>query len=136
VHPEARFHHVGYVVASIEGCLKSFMRSLDATWDGRIYTDPLQCATVTFVRPGAPENPPIELVEPLVECSPVTRFLNRGGGLHHVCYEVPDLEKSVTTFVEGKAILVRSTAPAIAFGGRPIAWIYTREGMLIELLQA
>ena len=37
--------------------------------------------------------PVYELVEPASEASPVSNFLKKRGGLHHVCYEIDDLEE-------------------------------------------
>jgi methylmalonyl-CoA/ethylmalonyl-CoA epimerase len=132
--PDGRLHHVGYVVKSIEECAAGFARSLNTTWDRTIHSDPHQSAKVTFLYPGMPGNPAIELVEPQGEAGPVTRFLQRGGGLHHVCYEVDDFESTVRSCTGPEARVVRAPAPAVAFGQRQIAWVYTRYGLLVELL--
>jgi len=85
-------------------------------------------------RPGEPQ---IELVEPDGEISPVQRFLTeRGGGLHHLCYEVGDLARAIVDFRARGALLAKRPKPAVAFGGRPIAWVFTAEKLLVELLQA
>ena len=45
------------------------------------------------------EDARVELVEPADEDSPVLRFLReKGGGLHHACYEVADLENRLPIF--------------------------------------
>jgi methylmalonyl-CoA/ethylmalonyl-CoA epimerase len=129
-------HHVGYVVESISACVEGFARSLNTHWDGKVYADPNQSASVTFLYPGAPGNPAIELVEPLGERATTRRFLRDGGGLHHVCYEVSDLAAALASRTSQEAKLVRKALPAVAFGLRPAAWIYTRQGLLLELLEA
>ena len=79
----------------------------------------------------------IELVEPASDDSPVTKFLReRGGGLHHLCYEVQDLEQALAAFKSRGAVLAKRPLPAVAFDGRRIAWIVTTEKLLIELLEA
>jgi methylmalonyl-CoA/ethylmalonyl-CoA epimerase len=81
-------------------------------------------------------EPQIELVEPLSDRSPVHRFLNdKGGGLHHFCYETDNLEAGLRDFRSRKAILVSHPVPAVAFDGRRIAWVLTRENLLVELLE-
>ena len=85
-------HHIGFVVGSIEKIVERFARSISAQWDGRIIADPLQGVRVTFLRSTtSPSESLIELVEPSGEKSPVQNFLKRGGGLHHLCYEVDSL---------------------------------------------
>jgi methylmalonyl-CoA/ethylmalonyl-CoA epimerase len=78
----------------------------------------------------------IELVAPAEPDSPVRSFLEKGGGLHHVCYEVPDLERALDEARLRKCVLVRSPKPAVAFAGRRIAWVITPEKLLIEYLEA
>jgi methylmalonyl-CoA/ethylmalonyl-CoA epimerase len=129
-----RLHHVGYVVASIERAMPGFVRSLAATWDEQVIYDPLQKVEVAFLTTRV-EDPQIELVEPAGEDSPVLRFLEQGGGLHHVCYEVADLEEQLVEFRSRGAVIARRPKPAVAFGGRRIAWVITAEKLLVELLE-
>jgi methylmalonyl-CoA/ethylmalonyl-CoA epimerase len=128
-------HHIGFVVASIAPAMEGFQRSLDASWDRNVFEDPSQKVRVAFLTTRAGE-PQIELVEPLTDRSPVHRFLReRGGGLHHFCYETNNLEAEVRSFRSRQAILVSHPVPAVAFDGRRIAWVLTRENLLIELLE-
>ena len=130
------FHHVGLVVSSIAQLGAEYARSLGASWDGEIIHDPLQQARVTFLRCGAPDGPAIELVEPDSEQSPLTKFLSKsGGGLHHVCYEVNSLEQQLAYCRSVGSLIVRPPTPAAAFGGRKIAWVYTRQKLLVEYLE-
>ena len=132
--PARRLHHVGFVVGDIAGGMEGFVRSLNAVWDGRIHDDPYQKVRVAFLST-EPGDTLIELVQPAAEDSPVLRFLNeRGGGLHHVCYEVGNLENEIAEMKAGGAILVRRPKPAVAFDGRRIAWMLTAERLLVELL--
>lgn len=129
-----RLHHMGFVVADIEKAMPAFVRSMAAEWDGQIFEDPLQKAKVAFMttRPGDAQ---IELVQPVGENSPVQRFLQQGGGMHHLCYEVADLEAELAAFRSRGAAIASRPKPAIAFGGRRIAWVITSEKFLVELLE-
>jgi methylmalonyl-CoA/ethylmalonyl-CoA epimerase len=133
--PQGAFHHVGFVVASIERSIRGFSETTESEWDGVITHDPNQGVRVTFLRRQEAADPLIELVEPAGEDSPVTPFLARGGGLHHVCFEAENLEKQLQ-FVRSKGgLITRQPLPAAAFGGRRIAWVYTRQKLLIEYLE-
>jgi methylmalonyl-CoA/ethylmalonyl-CoA epimerase len=130
-----RLHHVGYVVDNIETAMTGFLRSLAAEWDGQVFHDPLQKVKVAFLRTRA-GDPQIELVQAASEDSPVLRFLQtNGGGLHHVCYEVADLEEELAGFRSRGAVIAKRPKPAVAFGGRRIAWVITSEKLLVELLE-
>ncbi len=89
--PEGAFHHVGFVVASIPKSTPGFASMLLADWDEQIFHDPNQSVRVTFLK-GRAGDPLWELVEPADEQSPVYSFAAKGGGLHHVCYVVDNLE--------------------------------------------
>jgi len=133
--PQGSFHHVGFVVASIQQSVDGFADLLRATWDGQIFDDPNQGVRVTFLASQRPGDPLFELVEPANSESPVQSFVAKGGGLHHVCYVVENLEQELTRARVAGALITRQPMPAVAFGGRRIAWIYTRNRLLIEYLE-
>jgi methylmalonyl-CoA/ethylmalonyl-CoA epimerase len=132
---DLRIHHFGFVVKSIQDCGCSFAQALGASWDGKIYFDPLQKVQVAFFAGRSNTDPLIELVEPGGEGSPVTQFLQRGGGLHHLCYEVNDLEGHLEFCKSVGNTIIRPPVPAVAFGGRRIAWAVTRKRLLVEFLE-
>lgn len=130
-----KLHHFGFVVVDVAAGAAGFKRSLTASWDGRIFADPLQKVKVTFLSTG-PGDALIELVQPDAEDSPVSRFLReKGGGFHHACYEVDDLERQMAEMKSRGALIARRPHPAVAFEGRRIAWMLTSEKLLVELLE-
>jgi len=129
------FHHIGFVVASIQASVQGFLDALHAEWDGIIFHDPNQVVRVTFLRSTHPANPVVELVEPAGEKSPVIPFLKRGGGLHHLCYEIDNLEDQLALSRAQGSLVVRPPLPAVAFAGRRIAWVYTKNKLLLEYLE-
>ncbi|HEV2326207.1 MAG TPA: VOC family protein [Terracidiphilus sp.] len=131
-----RLHHVGYVVASIEESGDSFARALGAKWDRKIVFDPIQNVRVTFLEGGSATDSTVELVEPAGPGSPVSHFLERGGGLHHLCFEVDALEEHLGLCKSTGTIVIKSPVPAVAFGGRRIAWAVTKKRLLVEFLES
>ena len=109
---------------------------MNAEWDGIIFHDPNQLVRVTFLRGKQPNAPLFELVEPAGDKSPVIPFLKRGGGLHHLCYEVENLESQLALSRSQGGLLVRAPLPAVAFEGRRIAWVYTKHKLLLEFLES
>ena len=133
---QLKLHHIGFILASIQESAESFALSLGATWDGSIIFDPLQKVRVTFLQGAHVSDALIELVEPGGPESPVSRFLERGGGLHHLCYEVEDLEAHLAFCKSVGTIVIRPPVPAVAFGGRRIAWAITKKRLLVEFLES
>jgi methylmalonyl-CoA/ethylmalonyl-CoA epimerase len=132
---DLKLHHIGFVVSSIEESAQSFALSLGAIWDGNIVFDPLQKVCVTFFQGHNGADPLIELVEPSGPESPVSQFLKRGGGLHHLCYEVKDLDSHLRSCQSVGTMIIRPPVPAVAFGGRRIAWGVTKKRLLMEFLE-
>ena len=83
------------------------------------------------------ENTRVELMSPLGENSPVAKFLenNPSGGMHHVCYEVPDIASSIRTMVEAGARVLGDGKPKIGAHGLPVVFLHPKDfdGTLIEL---
>jgi methylmalonyl-CoA/ethylmalonyl-CoA epimerase len=130
-----RFHHTGFVVASISAVIESFCRAVGGSSWSETWHDPLQGVRVAFIYPSHLGDPSVELVEPAAPDSPVAKFLERGGGLHHLCYEVYNLDQLVRGSAARGLVMIRRPRPAVAFGGRRIAWFLTRERLLIEYLE-
>ena len=133
--PEPSLHHIGYVVASIAEDIDRWKLALSAISVTETYEDEIQQARVAFLDLPPAGLTKVELVEPLGQDSRVVSFLEKGGGLHHLCFEVDDLERQISEMKIQNAMLLRRPQPAVAFGGRRIAWMLTREKLLIEYLE-
>ena len=88
----------------------------------------------------AADNGKVELLEPLDDASPVAKFLERNpdGGLHHICFDVPDLLASRDQLLASGARILGSPKPKIGAHGKPVLFIHPKDmtGSLIELQQA
>jgi len=101
------------------------------------YDDPLQKVTVLFLAKTARDVAEIELIAPLGADSPIQSMLAKsGGGAYHLCFETSELEGALEHARKNGCIVVAAPAPAVAFEGRRIAWIYTRSRQLFELVEA
>jgi methylmalonyl-CoA/ethylmalonyl-CoA epimerase len=79
----------------------------------------------------------IELVEPLSDDSPVSNFLKkRGGGIHHIAYEVDDLEGQVEVFTKNHIRLLNPETGKGVSGSKIIfAHPGDLSGVLMELVE-
>ena len=90
--------------------------------------------TTVFVDTG---NTKLELLEPLGDHSPIAAFLQRNpaGGVHHLCFEVEDLDSSVKQLTDrGMRVLGK---PKIGAHGLPVVFLHPKDcgGVLVELEQ-
>jgi methylmalonyl-CoA/ethylmalonyl-CoA epimerase len=82
-------------------------------------------------------NTKIELLEPLGEGSPIAAFLERNpaGGIHHVCYEVPDIRDARDRLIAEGARVLGDGTPKIGAHGNPVLFLHPKDflGTLVEL---
>jgi len=79
----------------------------------------------------------LEMVEPVGEDSPLAKYLQkRGPGLHHLCFEVEDIDAELERLAASQVELIDRTARQGAHNTR-IAFIHPKAtgGVLIELCQ-
>ncbi len=92
--------------------------------------------TVVFVETG---NTKVELLEPLGEASPIAGFLAKfpSGGMHHICFEVPDILAGAASLSAGGARVLGDGTPKIGAHGKPVLFLHPKDfdGTLIELEQ-
>ena len=85
-------------------------------------------------------NTKIELLEPLGQASPIARFLERNldGGIHHVCYEVDDIEIARDRLKAQGARVLGDGHAKMGAHGKPVLFLHPKDfcGTLIELEQA
>ncbi len=77
----------------------------------------------------------VELLAPTSEDSPISKFLERkGGGLHHICVYVEDIEKKLAE-LKAAGIRLIDEVPRVGAEGSRIAFVHPADvgGVLIEL---
>ncbi len=131
-----KIDHIGIAVPDIERALSQYADMFGYRLLRGPYVDPQQQASVAFIGSHSTDDPPLELVAPLGADSQVQRVLAKGLSLYHVCYEVPDLEEAIEHLRANGCLLVSGPTPAVAYDGRPIAWLYTPNRQLTELVEA
>jgi methylmalonyl-CoA/ethylmalonyl-CoA epimerase len=129
-----RLNHVAIAVPDLAAATAQYAQTL-----GAAVTVPQDLAehgvTVVFV---TLPNTKVELLAPFGATSPIQAFLdkNPSGGIHHLCYEVPDIHAARDRMLaEGARVL-----GAIKTGahGKPVRYLLPKDntGTLIELEQA
>jgi len=79
----------------------------------------------------------VELLEALGESTAVGKFLkNRGPGIHHVCFEVDDINNAINELKESN-IQVLSDNPTTGAEGYKVVFIHPKStgGVLVELAE-
>ena len=126
-------HHVAVVVPSLAEALPFYTRTLGMR-AGEPHDLPDQAVRAVFVESGGTR---LELIEPIDASSGVARFLAERGRstLHHICYEVADLDGALRELGERGVPLLDSRSRT-GLAGR-VAFLHPRGagGVLVELLE-
>ncbi len=132
-----KLRHVGVAVPSLGPTTEMLSTLFGYKVVSGPFDDPIQKVSVNFLAKSDQDVAEIELIAPLAEDSPITAMLAKGGGgAYHLCFETGDMEGALDHAKKNGCIVVSAPVPAVAFGGRRIAWIYTRSKQLFELVEA
>jgi len=129
VSDQPRIAHVGVAVTSVTEALSFYRDVLGVEPHAPETADGAIIVSLPF---GGPE---VELLEPSAPDSPIAKFLaKRGPGIHHICYEVEDLDAALTRCREAGYRLV-DEVPRTGAHGRRIAFVHPKAtgGILLEL---
>jgi len=130
-----RLNHVAIAVPDLEAAAAQYGGALGASV-GTPQDEPDHGVRVIFIEL---PNTKIELLHPLGEDSPITGFLekNPAGGIHHVCYEVEDIEAARDRLAARGARVLGSGEPKIGAHGKPVLFLHPKDfqGCLVELEQ-
>ena len=128
-----KIHHIGIAVKSIAEALKFYTERLGLE-SREVVEVPEQKVRVAALQIGESR---IELLESTSPDSPIAKFLEkRGEGIHHIAFEVTDIEKRLMELKE-KGIRLIDEKPRLGAHNTRIAFIHPKstQGVLIELVE-
>ncbi len=129
-----RLNHVAIVVPDLQAAAAIYRNQLGAELSEETALPEHGVTTIFINLP----NTKIELLHPFGADSPIKKFLdqNPAGGVHHLCYEVEDINKARDQLkAQGARVLGE---PKIGAHGKPVLFLHPKDfcGTLIELEQA
>ena len=128
-----KISHIGIAVRNLEDAIPFYRDSLGMEFEGTEVVAE-QKVKVAFLAVGESR---IELLEPTAEDSPVAKFIEKNGaGIHHIAYEVDDLQASLDRLRQ-EGIRLIDEKPRGGAHGAEIAFLHPKatRGVLTELCQ-
>jgi len=127
-----KINHVAIAVPDLEASLTFWRDALGLAVD-HVEDVPSQKSMVAFIPCGDSE---VELVKPTAEDTGVAKFIaERGGGMHHLCFQVDNIEEMLAD-MKAKGIRLINETPQV-LPGRKMAFVHPKStgGVLVELYQ-
>ena len=128
-----KIHHVAVAVDNLDEAAKFYQNVLGLDLAG-VEVVSAQKTKVGFFKIGGSN---IELVQPAEPDSPLDKFLKtKGQGIHHLCFEVDDIEAEIKLLLEKGATMIDHEPRPGAHNSR-VAFIHPKSssGVLIELVE-
>ena len=128
-----KINHIAVAVNNLEEASKFYQTVLGLTLSG-VEVVTAQKTKVGFFKIGESN---IELVQPAEPDSPLVKFLEtKGQGIHHICFEVDDVEAEVKAYLEKGATMV-DQKPRPGAHNTKVAFVHPKSsgGVLIELCE-
>ena len=131
-----RLNHVAIAVKDAEKAAKIYGAAFGAEISDAVPLPEHGVITVFVTLP----NTKIEFIQPLGEASPIAKFVERNadGGIHHICYDVPDIIAARDTLIKEGARVLGDGEPKIGAHGKPVLFLHPKDfsGALVEIEQA
>ena len=126
-----RVNHIALAVPNLAAAIERYQKTLGATVSTPQLL-PEHGVTVVFVDLG---NTKVELLEAYGDASPIATFMakNPSGGMHHICYEVADIEAAKAYLTNEGARVLGDVK--IGAHGNKVLFLHPKDfdGTLIEL---
>ncbi len=97
-----------------------------------VIVNSLQKVKVTFLC--KEDSVLVKLIEPLPDNQSLVNFMNRGGGFHHLCFRVEEMDKKISELKEKGLLMLVPPQPGEAFNNHEIAFMLARYGLNVELI--
>ena len=128
-----RLNHVAIAVADAEKAARIYGTAFGAEISAAVPLPDHGVITVFATLP----NTKIEFIQPLGDSSPLAKFVARNpdGGIHHICYEVPDIIAARDRLIAEGARVLGDGTPKIGAHGKPVLFLHPKHfsGALVEI---
>ena len=129
----ARVDHIGVAVEDLDAAIALHEQTYEMTL---VHREVVEEQGVEAVLLDVGENH-VELLRPLGEETPVGRFLaKRGPGLHHVAFQVTDVQATLAT-LRDRGLRLIDEQPRTGIRGSRVAFLHPESsgGVLTEIVQ-
>ena len=128
-----KINHIAIVVPDVKEAALKWQQALDVKKSEIIILEE-HGVKVVFLEFS---NLKIELLEPLDNDSPISKFLEKNpkGGMHHICFEVEKITETINSLKNKNINILGDGNPKIGAHDKPVVFLHPNDlsGTLVEL---
>lgn len=124
--------HIGIVVETLDKAIEHWTKIFGYKQVTHIVENTRQKVWVVFMYKD--KSLPVKLISPVDKTSPVYRFAQKGGGIHHLCFSCNELKQELSRLKELGLRVLTNPEPGEAFQGENIAFLHVRHLGNMELI--
>ena len=124
--------HICFAVKDLEKSIRNWSQAFGYDQMTEIVANTRQQVKVVFLK--KEKSIPIKLIEPFEENLSLSDFVRKGGGFHHLCFKCDNINQQMTELKENGLITLVEPQPGEAFENENIAFMLTRFGINLELI--
>jgi len=124
--------HISFAVRNLEEGISYWCKSFGYTQMTGIVVNSLQQVKVVFL--SKEDSITVKLIEPAEGNESLRNYVNRGGGFHHICFRCDDIIAGMSELKSKGLLTLVPPQPGEAFNNHPIAFLFGKYGMNIELI--
>ena len=129
-----KIDHIGIVVDDIKKAVNQYKEVYKFEIRSKIIYDSTQHVWLAMMQ--TTNNFQVELIQPVDDKSPSYDFLLKGGGIHHLCFLVDNINDTISDLVTHKHLLFKRPVRAPLLGNNKIAFLYSKENkQIIEIVE-
>jgi len=126
--------HIGVVVTDIEEAFERYIHCYGYKCQKNIFLDTSRRIRLALLV--SSNNFRVELIQPIDEKSPSYDFMKKGGGIHHICYRVSDIEKTISDLRKEDHLFITRPSEAILMDEQRVAFLFSKKDkQIIELIE-
>jgi methylmalonyl-CoA/ethylmalonyl-CoA epimerase len=124
--------HICFAVKDIEEGISYWINVFGYRKMTEIIENSLQQVKVVFLCKN--ESIDVKLIMPLESNQSLVKFVNHGGGFHHICFKCSDINEQMKELAEKGLMVLVPPQPGEAFNNHNIAFLLAKYRLEIELI--
>ncbi len=124
--------HICFAVKNLKKSINDWVNAFGYRQMTEIVENIRQQVSVVFLT--KKDSITIKLIEPFEENESVSNFVRKGGGFHHLCFKCSNMEEQIEELNDKGLVTLVAPQPGEAFENENIAFMLTRFGINLELI--